>query len=352
MTAPIYILPGQPEKAVTVHLGYGRKQGGEVLKEHGFNAYQLRTSDAPWFGYNLSIQKTGRKYSLATTQHHQSMAGRDLARSGNLQDYLQNQKMFQNPKENLDTLYPPYEYNLNKWGMSINLNACIGCNACVIACQAENNIPVVGKEQVLAEREMHWLRIDRYFEGTDLNKPDIHFQPVPCMQCEDAPCEYVCPVEATQHDEEGLNEMLYNRCIGTRFCSNNCPYKVRRFNFLQFSDLETESLKMLNNPDVTVRFRGVMEKCTYCIQRITKVRIQSEVEGREIADGEIRTACQQACPTNAIVFGDLNNANSQVVQLKSDPRDYNILEELGTRPRTSYLAKLRNPNPSLEKLGG
>jgi Fe-S-cluster-containing dehydrogenase component len=210
----------------------------------------------------------------------------------------------------------------------------------------------VGKEQVLAGREMHWLRIDRYFEGNDLNKPDVIFQPVPCMQCEDAPCEPVCPVEATQHDEEGINEMVYNRCIGTRFCSNNCPYKVRRFNFLQFSDLETESLKMLNNPDVTVRFRGVMEKCTYCIQRITKVRIRSEIEGREIADGEIRTACQQACPTNAIVFGDLNNANSQVVQLKSDPRDYNILEELGTRPRTSYLAKLRNPNPNLKKLEG
>lgn len=352
VTAPIYILPGQPEKAVTIHLGYGRKQGGEVLKEHGFNAYQLRTSDSPWFGYGLGIQKTVKKYSLATTQHHQSMDGRDLARSGNLQEYLQNQKMFQNPEGVQPSLYPPFEYNRNKWGMSINLNACIGCNACVIACQAENNIPVVGKEQVLAGREMHWLRIDRYFEGNDLNKPDVLFQPVPCMQCEDAPCEPVCPVEATQHDEEGINEMIYNRCIGTRFCSNNCPYKVRRFNFLQFSDLETESLKMLNNPDVTVRFRGVMEKCTYCIQRITKVRIQSEIEGREIGAGEIRTACQQACPTDAIVFGDLNNENSQVVQLKNDPRDYNILEELGTRPRTSYLAKLRNPNPSLQKLEG
>ncbi|MGD8406773.1 MAG: TAT-variant-translocated molybdopterin oxidoreductase, partial [Anaerolineales bacterium] len=250
--APIYILPGQPEKAVTIHLGYGRQQGGEVLKDHGFNAYQLRTSDDSWFGYGLSIQKTGKKYSLATTQHHQSMAGRDLARSGNFQDYLQNQEMFQNPTGEQPSLYPPFEYNLNKWGMSINLNACIGCNACVIACQAENNIPVVGKEQVLAGREMHWLRIDRYFEGNDLNKPDVLFQPVPCMQCEDAPCEPVCPVEATQHDEEGINEMVYNRCIGTRFCSNNCPYKVRRFNFLQFSDLETNSLKMLNNPDVTV----------------------------------------------------------------------------------------------------
>jgi Fe-S-cluster-containing dehydrogenase component len=349
--APVYILPGQPEKAVTLHLGYGRKRGGKILAGHGFDAYQLRTSTSPWIGYDLRIQKTGESYPLATTQHHQTMDGRDLARAGDLRAYLQNPQMFKDPiEEKPPSLYPPYEYNQKKWGMSINLNACVGCAACVIACQAENNIPVVGKEQVLAEHEMHWLRVDRYFEGKNVDDPNVLFQPVPCMHCEDAPCEYVCPVEATQHDEEGLNEMIYNRCIGTRYCSNNCPYKVRRFNFLQFSDLDTTSLKMVRNPEVTVRFRGVMEKCTYCVQRIRNTEIQAEVEGREVAPAEVQTACQQVCPTNAIVFGDLNNSQSPVTPLKQEPRDYRLLAELGTRPRTTYLAKLRNPNPRIQQI--
>ena len=243
------------------------------------------------------------------------------------------------------TLYPEHEPSRYAWGMVIDLNTCTGCNACSVACQSENNIPIVGKEQVLLGREMSWIRIDRYF--SDLDDPVIYNQPVPCMQCENAPCETVCPVGATVHSDEGLNDMAYNRCVGTRYCANNCPYKVRRFNFLQFADRESESLKLQRNPDVTVRSRGVMEKCTYCTQRINAARIDSKKAGKRIEDGDILVACQQACPTNSISFGDINDPNSQESRLKKHDLNYSMLDELGTRPRTTYLAGLKNPNPEI-----
>ncbi|HTY57540.1 MAG TPA: 4Fe-4S dicluster domain-containing protein, partial [Bacteroidota bacterium] len=341
LRCPVLVLPGQAEDVVTLHLGYGRSHAGKVGSGTGVNAYLLRTADALWFGKGLTVRKTDRRYPLAVTQTHQAMEGRGQVRSATLQEFLRNPSFAREGPPG-GSLYPRHEYREHAWGMSIDLNACIGCNACVAACQAENNIPVVGKEQVRDSREMHWIRIDTYMAGPPAD-PAMFFQPVPCMHCEDAPCELVCPVGATVHDSEGLNVMVYNRCIGTRYCSNNRPYKVRRFNFLQYVDDDSPTLKMQRNPDVTVRSRGVMEKCSYCLQRINAARITSEKEGRNIRDGEIVTACQGACPAHAIVFGDINDPASSVAKLKSGPRDYPLLGELNTRPRTTYLAKLTNP---------
>jgi molybdopterin-containing oxidoreductase family iron-sulfur binding subunit len=357
---PVFIVPGQPDQSVTVFFGYGRHKAGRVGTASGraleFNAYRLRTSDAPWFGSGLEIAKTGERYLLATTQEHHAMEGRKPARVTTLVEYTTDpgvvKHMAHTPPKTL-TLYPDHEYTGYKWGMSIDLTSCTGCGACVVACTAENNIPVVGKEQVNRNREMHWIRVDHYFTG-DIDRPEsiqaVH-QPMPCQQCENAPCEVVCPVAATTHSSEGLNDMVYNRCVGTRYCSNNCPYKVRRFNFLLYQDWYTESYYSQRNPDVTVRSRGVMEKCTYCVQRINHARIDAKKDGREIRDGEIVTACEAVCPAQAIVFGDINDSNSRVSKLKAQERSYGVLEDLNTRPRTTYLASLRNPNPELEPAG-
>lgn len=347
LRAPIWVMPGHAEETVTLPLGYGRTRAGRVGTGAGFDAYALRTSEAMWSDGGLALRKTGERYPLASTQQHHAMAGRDLVREATLADYRANPGFAHDPVVPLPTLYEPPAAKGHQWGMAIDLNACIGCKACMTACQAENNIPVVGKEQVLRHRAMHWIRVDRYYHGSPAN-PEALFQPVPCMHCEQAPCEPVCPTAATVHSAEGLNDMVYSRCIGTRYCSNNCPYKVRRFNFLQYADDRTPSLKAMRNPDVTVRSRGVMEKCTYCVQRINAARIDAEVEGRPLRDGEVVTACQATCPSRAIVFGDLSDPDSEVSRRKAEPLDYALLGELNTRPRTTYLAKLRNPNPAIE----
>jgi MoCo/4Fe-4S cofactor protein with predicted Tat translocation signal len=364
--APAWISVGQADDTVVAYFGYGRTRAGRIGTGIGYNAYAIRTAQASWFVPGLQAQKTGETYKLVTTQHHriikengveteiESKAAfqRGLVRVATLEEFKQNPDFAKNPADETtkaQSLYPPYNYKTGyQWGMSIDLNACIGCNACVIACQAENNIAVVGKDQVSRGREMHWIRIDSYFQG-DLDQPAIYNEPVPCMQCENAPCEYVCPVGATVHSPEGLNEMVYNRCVGTRYCSNNCSYKVRHFNFFLYSDWNTPSLFGLRNPDVTVRSRGVMEKCTYCIQRINEVKIKAEEANRTIQDGEVKTACQQVCPTQAIGFGDIIDQNSRVAKLKAQPRDYSLLADLNTRPRTTYLARLRNPNPEIKE---
>jgi molybdopterin-containing oxidoreductase family iron-sulfur binding subunit len=354
--APVWIVPGHADDSVTVYLGYGRTRAGTNgsstrEKPVGFNAYALRAASGWWFATGLQIRKTNSTYELACTQAHFSMEGRELIRTANLDDYLKNadfaKRAADQSREQI-SLYPGWKYNAYAWGMSIDTGACIGCNACVVACQAENNIPVVGKEEVMHAREMHWIRVDRYFEGDERN-PQIPFQPVPCQQCENAPCELVCPVAATTHSDEGLNEMTYNRCVGTRYCSNNCPYKVRRFNFFEYGKFNEPLVKLQRNPEVTVRSRGVMEKCTYCVQRITAAKIQAEEEGRRVQDGEITPACQQACPVEAIIFGDINDPNSRVAKLKGEPTDYGLLAELNTRPRTTYLARVNNPNSTITK---
>ena len=355
---PAWVMPGQPDNVITIQLGYGRDRAGRVGSGPGFNAYEIRTSDAPWSASGVEVRKTGAQYQLAATQVHFSMEGRDILRESSLEEYLKEkdrlrEELEQQKKELHElSLYQDFDYKNQglgyAWGMSIDLNSCVGCNACMIACQSENNIPIVGKEQVSRSREMHWIRVDAYFKG-DENRPEgPFFQPVPCMHCENAPCEPVCPVHATAHSSEGLNDMVYNRCVGTRYCSNNCPYKVRRFNFLLYQDWETPTYQLMRNPDVSVRSRGVMEKCTYCVQRIQAAKIQSEIEGRPVRDGEIATACQSVCPTEAIVFGNINDPNSRVSKLKALDRDYSLLGELNTRPRTTYLSALRNPNPEIK----
>ncbi|HZQ96779.1 MAG TPA: TAT-variant-translocated molybdopterin oxidoreductase [Candidatus Sulfotelmatobacter sp.] len=356
----VWIQAGHPDNSITVTLGYGRRGAGRVGTGQGFNAYELRTSGTPWIASGVQIRKTGATYELASTQGMQSMdtpdgGHRPLVRETSLEEYKK-EPGFAREEEVPQglTLYPRYEYEKEQyaWGMAIDLNRCTGCNNCILACQSENNIAVVGKEQTLLGRHMHWLRVDAYYQG-DRDNPKAFFQPVPCMHCENAPCEVVCPVGATSHSSEGLNDMVYNRCVGTRYCSNNCPYKVRRFNFLLFQDWDTAQYKMMRNPDVSVRSRGVMEKCSYCVQRINEHRIDAETasvrEGKEIGIGEdLQSACQQSCPAEAIIFGNINDPNSKVSQWKAKARNYSLLGELNTRPRTTYLAEVRNPNPELE----
>ncbi len=367
--APALAVPGHADDSITVYLGYGRRNGGRVAGGLGFNAYAIRTSKALLFAPVAEVKKTGDTYEFAVTKSHytdhrslaaggdgsgtHSLEGneamtRGIIRYATLDEFKENPNFAheeEDPKPD-DSLFANWRYDKNAWGMAIDMNSCVGCNACVVSCYAENNIAVVGRHNTQTGRIMQWLRIDTYFEG-DLDAPRAHFQPMNCQHCENAPCEQVCPVGATVHSPEGLNVMVYNRCVGTRYCSNNCPYKVRRFNFLLYSDYETESLKLMRNPDVTVRSRGVMEKCSYCSQRIVAAKIAADKENRDIRDGEVVTACQQACPTGAIVFGNINDRASKVAKLKAQQRNYGVLADLNTRPRTTYIAEVFNPNPEL-----
>jgi len=342
LKAPVWVLPGQAEHCITLPLGFGRRLTGPVGTGVGVDPYVLRTRAAPWQASGATVARVGDGYLFATIQRDLRTHDRDLVHEGTLAEFLKNPDLERQPQPP-ESLYSGFEYVGIAWAMSINLDACIGCQACVAACQAENNSPVIGKTEVWRGREMHWLRIDRYYEGS-LDEPRTVFQPVPCMHCEDAPCEVVCPVHATVHDSEGLNVMVYNRCVGTRFCSNNCPYKVRHFNFYDYTAPDPRPAESWN-PEVTVRGRGVMEKCTYCIQRTRAAMIDADRENRRVRDGEVVTACQQACPTQAIVFGDRNDPQSAVAKRKASPLDYVMLAALNTRPRTSYEALIRNPNP-------
>jgi len=352
LRGPCWVQPGQADDSLSVHFGYGRTHSGRVANGMGFNAYPLRSADALWNASGVEWERVSRGHEFANTQHTQTMEERDPFRTGTFDEYHKDPEFATPAEKHVPPgmyMFPLWPYPDHKWGMSIDLTACTGCNACMVACQSENNIAVVGKEQVAMGRHMNWIRVDRYFSGS-LDDPEMYFQPVPCMHCENALCELVCPVAATVHSKEGLNEMIYNRCVGTRYCSNNCPYKVRRFNFLLFSDWQTPSLWGLRNPDVSVRSRGVMEKCSYCVQRIQEAKINAEEQGnRRLKDGEIATACQQVCPAQAIVFGDINDPTSAVARLKNQKRNYLLLEDLDTRPRTTYLARLRNPNPEIAK---
>ena len=376
MELPVWLLPGMTDGVVALTVGYGRSHAGRVGSGVGVNAFTVRGSPALGFDSGARLTRLERTYPLSATQEHGSMEGRPVVRESTLTELRSQSAAGAEPAESAHagdspqapngggvpgalgvfeeephhfSLWKEHAYDQgHQWGMTIDLNSCIGCNACMVACQSENNVPVVGKAQVAMGREMHWIRLDRYFSGEPSGSPEVVFQPVPCMHCEDAPCEQVCPVAATVHDAEGLNVMVYNRCIGTRYCSNNCPYKVRRFNFFNLTKDTPEILQLAMNPDVTVRARGVMEKCTYCTQRINREKIDARLSGRELRDGDVKTACQQACPASAIEFGDIRDASSRVTKAKADPRNYALLDELNTKPRTTYLAKVRNPNPDLE----
>jgi molybdopterin-containing oxidoreductase family iron-sulfur binding subunit len=332
VTGPVWIVPGIADETVLVHLGYGRRAGGQAGQGAGFDAYPLRTGASPWRRGGARLRGLDGTYPLATTQTHTTMAGHDFVK---FVDQAGDAPPKSAPKPNM---YPPQKREGLAWGMAIDLDVCIGCNACVVACDAENNIPMVGKEEVRKGREMHWLRVDHYADGP-ADDPRHAFQPVPCMHCENAPCEMGCPVNATVHSPDGLNLQVYNRCIGTRTCSAFCPYKVRHFNWFDYTREDPPELRAARNPEVTVRDRGVMEKCTYCIQRIEREKIDADAEGRPM--GEVRTACQQVCPTQAIVFGNLADGASEVSQRKADPRDFTLLEEANTRPRTTYGARIR-----------
>jgi molybdopterin-containing oxidoreductase family iron-sulfur binding subunit len=374
LEAVAWVLPGLSEDTVVLHFGYGRRTVGKVGAGSGFDAYALMSNASPYWAGDAKIEATGGNYEVACTQDHWSMENRPIVREAALEVYEENkEESFSEEKWNEHPVDPKtglekslwgeapfskqgargdYDFTVGQqWGMVVDLNNCTGCNTCLLACTAENNVPVVGKEQVLRGREMHWIRLDRYFTG-DVDNPEMVFQVMACQQCENAPCEEVCPVAATVHSHEGLNDMAYNRCIGTRYCSNNCPYKVRRFNFFNYTNQwKNSTLAMQKNPDVTVRFRGVMEKCTYCVQRINRARIQYKNKGQEmIPDGAVVPACAQACPTDAIVFGNINDPESRVAKLKKHPRNYGVLRDLNTKPRTTYLGRVRNPNKAIEKI--
>ncbi len=357
---PVVVQPGQAAGTLGIAMGYGRNiprqphgdDGGAVANGKGKNAFpflRYEGSFLPWVG-SVSLKKTGATYPIARTQVHPSMEGRPLALSAALEQYRNGDLPVHDAHE-LVTLYKEWEYNGHHWGMAIDLSKCTGCSACVVSCFAENNIAMVGKEEVRRRREMHWMRIDRYYSG-DPDNPEVIHQPVMCQQCDDAPCENVCPVMAIEHSDEGLNQQVYNRCVGTRYCANNCPYKVRRFNWFKyyenekFADVNVPQndavAKMVLNPDVTVRARGVMEKCTFCVQRIQLAKLEAKKAGRALKDGEIQTACQQSCPAGAIVFGDMNDPHSAISKLLKNKRTYRMLEELGIRPSVNYMVKVRN----------
>jgi molybdopterin-containing oxidoreductase family iron-sulfur binding subunit len=352
LEAAVLVRPGQASRVISATLGHGRRRAGSIGTGVGFDVYPLRKADTPWLVADVTVSKMGRRENLLRTQHFFDLEGEaeELQPRLTLADLARGDFNFNRPDADQPTLYPSPQHDTYQWAMAIDVSACIGCNACVVACQAENNVPVVGPDEIAVGRDMHWLRIDDYLVD---GRPG--FTPTPCMHCEHAPCEPVCPVAASIHDSEGLNLQVYNRCIGTRFCQSNCPYKVRRFNFFGYADgqeyanLGADIAKAAFNPNVTVRSRGVMEKCTYCVQRISGARRAAEKEGRQIREGEVVTACQAACPTQAINFGAVSDPKSRVTSLRHDTRSYALLGNLGTRPRTTYLARLHNPNPDYGK---